>query len=326
MTTIKHVANRAGVSPTTASYALNNRANVKEETRKKVLQAAKELNYIPNRLAQNFRYGRTNTITVVTGESIESGNTFSAEFFGILARAKEKHYDVLVQLITDGNDTKHVQHIFGSQISDGYILLGNKLDFAVEYVTEHKLPSVLLSAHSDFPIAQVNVDGRRGIGTATELAFSLGRKNPAYLMFNEPTTEQQLRKEGFQEVIEAYGLEVEGRIYKLDSHFLQELNAVAETCLKREVDVVICWNDILANGIMNCFLQRGIQIPQQIGITGFDDIAEYSTSLVPLTTIKQLFFDKGKRAFDLLIQQIESGVLNKEKVLLDGILHRRESL
>ena len=326
MITIKHVARRAGVSPTTASYALNNRENVKDETRRKVIQAAQELNYIPNKLAQNFRYGRTNTITVVTGESIELGNTFSSEFFGILACAKERQYDVMVQLITDGNDTKQIQHIFGSRVSDGYILLGNKLDFAVKHVTQNKLPSVLLSDHSECPIAQVNVNGKKGISALTELAFKLKKRNPAYLMLTEGTTEQQLRMDGFLDVIHAHGLDSERRIYKLNDHSPDGLNAVAQSCLENNIDVMICWNDVLANCIMTCLLQKGVQIPQKIAITGFDDISEYNSSLVPLTTVKQPFFDKGKKALDLLIQQIESETLSDEKIFLECILHQRVSL
>ena len=72
MVTITEVAKKAGVSPTTASYALNGRSEVKEKTRERVLKAAKELNYIPNKLAQSFRNGKTNTITVITNEAIES--------------------------------------------------------------------------------------------------------------------------------------------------------------------------------------------------------------------------------------------------------------
>ena len=71
MVTIKEVAKLAGVSPTTASYALNNRPEVKEATRNKVQWAAKQLNYVPNKLAQSIRNGKSNTIMVVTSESID---------------------------------------------------------------------------------------------------------------------------------------------------------------------------------------------------------------------------------------------------------------
>ena len=136
MVTIKEVAKLAGVSPTTASYALNNRPEVKEATRDKVQWAAKQLNYVPNKLAQSIRNGKSNTIMVVTSESIDCGNTFSAEFLGILSGAKQLNYDVLVKLVNSQSIRDNEIDDLTGRFCDGHLLLGNHLDRIAQVLTQ----------------------------------------------------------------------------------------------------------------------------------------------------------------------------------------------
>ncbi len=326
MVTLKQVAELAEVSPTTASYALNHRPEVKEETRRKVIEAARKLNYVPNKVAQNFRNKKTNTITVVTGENIESGNTFSAEFFGILAGAREHHYDVLVKLVgKEYLNQSEISYLLGNKLSDGYLLLGNKLDLIAEYIVENSLNGVLLSSHSDLAISQVNVDGRKWIRKMVDYAFEKGRVKPAYLTYMDRTKEEILRAAGFCDALVCRGMEPKGAIYSCGYHS-EDLESAVDSCIRDHNDILICWNDILALQVIGILRKRKKEIPKDIAVTGFDDNILYGSLIGELTTIHQPFLEKGKSAIELLIREIEGKNQAPRKINLDCFIVSRNSL
>lgn len=325
MVTIKQVAALAGVSPTTASYALNNRPEVKEETRERVFQAAKELNYIPNRLAQSFRNGRTNTITVITNEAIESANTFTGEFFGILAEARANHYDVLVKLLDDREmKPEQVQALFRNRTSDGFIFLGNLPDQYLQIFTECDAHGVLLSAHTKVPMVQVNCDGRKGIYDITKRAVESGRRKPVYLSYGNVTIEEQLRRQGFTEAMISEGVEDEDSIYVCGTEF-QKIKDCIEACLVKGADCFVCWNDILAYTVLDILKQKKISVPQQAAVTGFDDIPPTASEHI-LTTVHQPFLEKGRLAFQLLLAQINNEMCKTGEHFIECEIITRKSL
>ena len=326
MITIKQVAELAGVSPSTASYALNNRPEVKEETVQRVLEAARKLNYVPNKVAQSFRNGKTNTICVITSESIEHANTFSNEFFGILAGAREKHYDVLVKLLEASTDTKQeTLNIMGNRTSDGYILLVNSLDHVAEYVVSNGIKAVLLSSHTQFPISQVNVDGRKWISEMTELVLKSGRKNLAYFTFELLTVEETLRLQGFQSALQKHQI-VNDKFVFCCGYSAEKLENSIENCIQNNIDAIICWNDLLAIQTINALSKMNISVPKDISVTGFDDIVNGIDPLHGLTTVKQPFFEKGREAVRLLISHLNGQQVEPVNQFLDCTIIQRQSI
>lgn len=326
MPTIRDVARLANVSPTTASDALNNRPKVKEETRQVVLWAAKQLNYVPNKLAQSIRNGKTNTIMVLTSENIECGNTFSSEFLGVLAGARAFNYDVLVKLI-DSN-TKSEEEIFnliGNSICDGYLLLGNHLDSVAQVLVKQKSKCVMLSSHSDVPILQVNSDGRKWIRLMTEQVIQRGKHAPAYFCFDEITEEEQLRSLGYQEAISAMLPDFKPSVFECGTNGIR-IEENLKHVLRDGFDAIICWNDVLAMQVVEVLTALGFDIPQQIAVTGFDDSLAYPNPRYQLTTVHQDFQLKGRVAVQKLIEQITSGVAAAEKLFVDCSIIERDTL
>lgn len=325
MVTIKQVAALAGVSPTTASYALNNRPEVKEETRERVFQAAKELNYIPNRLAQSFRNGRTNTITVITNEAIESANTFTGEFFGVLAEARANHYDVLVKLLDDSEMMpEQIQALFRNRTSDGFLFLGNLPEQYLQIFTECDAYGVLLSAHTNVPMVQVNCDGRKGIFDITRKALEAGRKRPVYLAYGNVTIEEHLRRQGFLEAMSEAGMRGTEAVFVCGTEF-QKIKEHVEMCLEKGADCFVCWNDILAYTVLDILKQKQISVPQQVAVTGFDDIPPTARKHI-LTTVHQPFLEKGRLAFQLLLAQINNEMCEKREHFIECEIINRKSL
>lgn len=317
MTTLKAVAKLAGVSTTTASYALNNRPEVKEETKLKVQAAAKQLGYVPNNLAKRFRYSKTHTIMVITSESIESGNTFSNEFYGILAGAREKNYDVLVKLVSSKIvDKFEIENIVGNNLSDGIILLGNHLDGFAQYIVSKEISGVLLSSHTDVPILTINVDGERCSREITEFSFSKGAMSPFYLTYNSDDTEEILRMKGFAEALTKRGVdEIEDRVIFADDYG-RDFHEIVKKIVRLGGDAVICWNDEVAMHVLTEAQKNGVSVPEKLMVAGFDGSFQFSG----LTTIKQNFIEKGRRAVNQLVEQIETGKR------LSGTLHIEASI
>lgn len=302
---IKEVAVAAGVSPTTASYALNNRPEVKEETKRKVREAAERIGYIPNRAAQAFRSGKTNTIAVMTSERIECGNTFSAEFFGVLSCARARHYDVLVKLVgASERDQAGIDRMLGGMMCDGYLLLGNHLDLVAKRILDNGLKGVLLSSHSPEKIAQVNVDGRKWIQEMTRLVFECGRMNPCYISFHLSEKEEKLRAEGFCAAMAERGLDGKARLLTCGTGGRRLKQAISEA-LGMGRDAIVCWNDVIALEVLGFLAEMGRRVPQDVAVTGFDDNG-FMVGLNPtLTTVHQPFEEKGSVATEMLIDLIE---------------------
>lgn len=322
MVTIKEVASLAGVSPTTASYALNNRPSVKPSTRERVCAAAKALNYVPNKLAQSIRNGKSNTVTVMTSENIECGNTFSAEFLGILAGARMSNYDVLVKLVDSNfSSDEEIEHLLGT-FSDGYLLLGNHMDNVAELLIRRNRKCVMLSSHSEVSIVQVNSDGRKWTENLTRHVLQRGRKKPAYFCYELFTKEEKLRCEGYLAAMEAHAFpevficgagaaELEGQISKARA---------------AGYDAIICWNDVLAIQVIEALTAMGCRVPEDIAVTGFDDNLSYPNSLYQLTTVRQEFQTKGRVAIQELIAQIDGNATTSKDVYVECSIIERNTL
>ncbi len=324
MVTITEVAKKAGVSPTTASYALNGRAGVKEETRLHIQEIAKQLHYVPNKLAQSFRNGRSNTITVITNEAIESENTFTGEFFGVLAEARKYHYDILVKLVDNNEMSEHkIQSLFRDRTSDGFLLLGNLPDKYLQCFIESQASGVLLSAHSKSSIVQLNCNGKKGIADITRMALKIGKKKPAYLAYTNITIEEELRRQGFidamKEADKAYN-----DIY-ICGKSVTDITHCVDTCVEKGVDCFICWNDILAYTVIDILKYKKIKVPEQVAVTGFDDILPTARENI-LTTVRQPFFEKGRQALSLLLDHINQGPPDKMEYYIDCEIVTRKSL
>lgn len=324
MATIKQVAALAGVSPTTASYALNNRPEVKQETKDCVLWAAHQLNYIPNKLAQSFRNKRSMIINVITNENIEGHNTFSSELFGILAGAREKGYSILITLSSE-NDCRNPQWIantLGNRFCDGYLVFGNSLDMLIKGIIDSEQKGVLLSSRTDLPFAQINTDGYHAIEEIVQLAVHSGKRRFAYLGCGFHTKEERLRRKAFEETVARLGVQNCG-VYECGDQ-CEALGAQMDVCLQKAPDMIVCWNDIVATSVMTQLRSRSIMVPEKIGVSGMDDIeaaAQYG-----ITTAKQPLFEKGYTAATLLIQMIEEDCVEIRNINLQCKVVKRTSL
>lgn len=327
MISIKTVAKKAGVSPTTASYALNNRAGVKPETVEKVLQAARELNYVPNSLAQSFRNGRSKTIAVITHEDLEDYSIFSLELMGIILEARELNYDVLVKSLPQDSElhTNEILQIINGRKADGVILLGNGFEDLISQFQNEIHKMILLSSHSKFGINEVNVNGEKWIYNITEYLIKKGYSKICYLTFALETTEEINRERGYRKALAAYGLSGNEKIIACGYDGKKIYEMVGALVKMDSPEAIVCWNDLLALQVINSLKDMGKQIPGDIAVTGFDDIIQDLNYVPHLTTVKQPFTEKGRRAMRLLADIIANKVNGPVKQEVECSLVVRES-
>ena len=293
------VARRAGVSPRTVSNVVNEFPLVSDELRQRVLRVIDELGYQPNLVARNLRRGRSGLIGLAVPEL--SAPYFS-ELAGLdIAEARRHSYTVVVEQ-TDGDPDREQQLL--RQNARGHLfdgLIFSPLGLGRDELRRHAgdTPTVLLGEHlEDGPFDHVGLDNVAAARDATAHLIGLGRRRIAAIGDQSlPVGETgQLRSAGYRAALRDGGLRYRPSLVMPASSFHRGSGAQAMTRLldQPEVpDAVFCYNDLLAVGAMQAVLQRGLRIPDDVAVVGFDDIEEARYAFPALTTVAP---DKGALA------------------------------
>ncbi len=324
MATIKDVARAAGVSISTASYALNGKGNVSEATRAKVLEAAKQLNYQKNGLATDLKRSRTRTIALILNDL--SGPYYSELIRGVQATALENGYDLIACSSFGGDDSTAAKFLKEKRV-DGVI------------ISAHNLPDerILESARKGFPVVvldrllkgdhiyNVLVDNEKGGYMATELLIRNGCRNIAYISGPTNSYDHRSRFKGYMRALQDYNLKYPSNL-NLPGWFTIDGGYTATKLLmaQREMpDAIFYANDEMAVGGLKAFKEAGIRVPDEISVIGFDDIflAEYVNP--PLTTVRQPKFELGALAAHLIMQVLEGREIDHEYMLATELVVRK---
>ena len=293
------VARRAGVSPRTVSNVVNEFPLVSDELRQRVLRAISELGYQPNLVARNLRRGRSGMIGLAVPEL---SVPYFSELAGlVIAEARRHSYTVVVEQ-TDGDPGREQQLL--QQNARGHLfdgLIFSPLGLGEAELRRHAgdTPTVLLGEHlEDGPFDHVGLDNVAAARDATAHLIDLGRRRIAAIGDQSRARGEtgQLRSAGYREALRAGGLRYQPSLVVPASAFHRGSGAEAMSRLLDQgtgPDAVFCYNDLLAIGAMQTVLQRGLRIPDDIAIVGFDDIEEARYAFPALTTIAP---DKGALA------------------------------
>ena len=293
------VARRAGVSPRTVSNVVNEFPLVSDELRERVQRAIDELGYQPNLAARNLRRGRSGMIGLAVPEL--SAPYFS-ELAGLVIAEARRHSCTVVVEQTDGDPVRERQLLDRSdsgQLLDGLIFSPLGLGPADLHRDGDATPVVLLGEHiEDGPFDHVGLDNVAAARDATAHLIGLGRRRIAAIgdQSRSPGETGQLRSAGYREALRAGDLRYRASLVVPASSFHRASGADAMDRLLDQPtapDAVFCYNDLLAIGAMHTVLRRGLRIPDDIAIVGFDDIEESRYAFPALTTICP---DKGELA------------------------------
>lgn len=286
--TLKDVAALAGVSIKTVSNVVNGYGFVKPENRRRVEEALAATGYRPNVGARNLRRGRTGFIALIVPE-------LSVPYFGELASriitAAQKHdWNVLIEQTQGVRDReREALASLGPHMVDGAILSPEALTADDLAALPPNVPIVLLGEHSlDTTADHVAIDNVAAAQAAVTHLAALGRRRIAAIGANPRRGTAALRLAGYRAALEAAGLPNDpALIVPADKYHRHEgTRAMAALLdLPEPPDAVFCFNDLLAIGALRAAADRGLRVPDDLAVVGFDDIEEGSYAIPRLTTI-----------------------------------------
>ncbi|AOV08167.1 LacI family DNA-binding transcriptional regulator [Sporosarcina ureilytica] len=300
--TIRDVAKEAGVSVATVSRVLNKNGYVSEESERKVLKAIKKLNYRPNSVARALFHKTSKMIGLIVPD-------ITNPFFPELARAVEDvsmiyGYKVLLGN-SDGNAEKEQTYIdlFNQKYVDGVIMTGHSSERDITLNSD--TPVVVLDRASFSGLPTVTSNNYEGARQATKLLIEKGAENIAHIRGPREITSANDRYRGFIDEIEENNMSC---VIEESAFNLAAAEEVAHTFYDKfpHIDGVFCSNDTIAVGFLKVALKRGIQIPEELQIVGFDGVAFGKMVYPELTTVAQPIYDLGAVASRLLIKLIEN--------------------
>ena len=309
MATLKDVAKKSGVSVGTASAVFNNKNWVKEEVRKRVLQAAEALNYQPNILARNLKTRKSNTIGVVVSDIT---NPFFSEVFSALEKQARKQGFSLLLGNADENPSEGLK-VFNSLVShqvEGAIIIGRVIPEPdiLTAIAGRRIPVIAVEGKYEYEeISTINVDSIAGGFTATKHLLQKNYWPVVYIGGPESETSGSGtgRFQGFLKALESDGK-------KLDNSFICKGNFRFDGGYKALKDLlsqgitpraVFAANDLMAIGAMEAAKEAGLSIPEDIAFVGYDNIPSAAYCSPALSTIPLPMRELGEMAFKLFLDK-----------------------
>lgn len=305
--TLKAVATHLGLTPGTVSAVLNNSSaarSIPEHTRKRILAAARELNYRPNFLARSLRVRRTYTVGVIAEEI---GDAYGgAVVSGIEAYLSENNFFFLT--VAHRHDPRLLSTYSQMLLSrgvEGFITIDTSLS------EEPLLPTVAVAGHQKVEnVTNIIIDHQHAAELALRHLKELGHTRVAFLRGQEKSSDSATRWEAIQEAARKFEIPIRPELViqleGIDS--TPELGyPYGKALLARNTPftALFAYNDISAIGAMRAFQEAGRRVPQDISVVGFDDIAIAAFSIPPLTTVRQPLLKIGRIAAQTLIDRIE---------------------
>jgi LacI family transcriptional regulator, galactose operon repressor len=307
--TIREVARRAGVSTATVSRALNRPEKVRAMTRDRVLQVVRETHFVFDGIAASMISRRSRTIGLIIPTIMNS--IYAASTQSIQRTAQAAGYTVLlgVSEFSPRQEAELAQRLLERR-ADGLILTGgNHHQGLIEKIRTNGVPFLItwkLMRDKDWP--SVSFDNYKAARAAVEFLISLGHRRLGLVCGRTDINDRALdRRQAFEDCLNSHGLAVDpGLIYERD--FEMEEGASAMSAMldtPAPPTAVFCANDIQAIGALALCREKGLSVPGDISIIGFDDLPATSYTRPKLTTVRVPAHDMGRRAAEIMIASIE---------------------
>lgn len=306
------IARLAGVSTSTVSRALSGSSLVNEETRTRVIELARSLKYSINIGAQNLRLKQNRTVGVVVPYDAATRQHLSDPFFlgmlGSLADAlTEQGFDMLISRV-DAETLDAAAQSFDSGRVIGIILIGQwRHHEQLNQLAARQVPIVVWGAQLPQQLyCTVGGDNVAGGRLATEHLLGAGRRRIAFFG-DARLPEVAQRQHGYAQALAVHGLEPDPQLYVAGSFLPQVGAADVEELLGRDTpfDAIFACSDLLAMSAISALRARGIAVPEQVAVVGYDDIELASYFHPPLTTVRQPIRAAGRALVASLLALVD---------------------
>ncbi len=312
MASIKDVAQKAGVSTATVSHVINDTRFVAEETKRKVYDAMKELDYRPNSVARSLRSRKSKTIGLLVPILLDDTSNF---FFmsiaqGIQSYLKDHGYNLIFSNSNENlKDEIEQIKVLNSQFIDGLIIAP----------TNHKYDYLQDGLGQDYPVVYIDrqpniqqgdsilVNNQQGAYMACKYLIKKGHKKIGYISGELGYTTSDERLNGYKEALIETGIDINKHFIKVGiSNFQNGYELTKELVENEEITAIFIANNVLSMGAMGYLQEMKVKVPNQIAIIGYDDYDWTKITNPPLTVIKQPAYEIGKKAAEVLLRRIET--------------------
>lgn len=310
-TTIKDIAEATGVSAMTVSRFFNEPEKLKKKTYEKIKSAVDKMGYEPNHIARLLATNKTNIVCVYIANDIDALHPFTLQSVaGIGERLGEKGYSMLL-----------VRDTYKKKCCDGIIAMGLSGQEEDELMELSERKPVIIFGNSSYKKNWVDINNYKGSYEATEYLIKRGYKKIGNIGITNAQRYPKDRLQGYLDCMDDYNMEiVENSTTRVNNHEDDGYLAAKRIYETTDVDALVCASDVLALGAMRCANEKGIEVPNELGIVGFDGLG-YEKLVTPyITTVQQPVYCAGKKLADSMVQVLETGIYSGTEVLLDTVL------
>lgn len=326
-TTIKDIAKVLGISHSTVSRALTGSKNVSEKTKEEILKAAKELNYIPNMNARSLKLDKAYNIGVFFS-TISNGT--SPFVFQTVINNVYKNIDKKYNVIVKGIDT-YEKNTINTKNYDGILVVSQKTadDYFIEEILEKGIPLVVLNRKVGLDVINVFTDDSMGAFKGVEELIKNGHKDIAIIEGVQNFDSTKMRRKGYLEAFEKYNIELNKNLvvngdFTVKGGYYQAKNIIEK---QEPFSAIFAFNDEMATGAIKALSEKGLKVPEDISILGFDG-NEFSEFISPtITTIKRPIGEISEVSINLLYKLINNrGSIDEKDVYIESKLEIGDSI
>ncbi|MBD3319708.1 MAG: LacI family DNA-binding transcriptional regulator [Chitinivibrionales bacterium] len=317
--TLKDIAEKAGVTAATVSMVINNKPNISEATRKKVLKIARELSYYPNVIARGLATRKSNAIGVIVP------NLASSFVVRILQGIKSTNRDIdyTVQLFdTIGqkeSESQLFQRLARERRIDGIILISALVpEEELHVFKDENVPCILVARECDI-LDSVFVNNMQGARDATSYLIQKGHKSVACVICDKPNVPTQDRLNGYKAALQENGIEYnDSLVYKTDDVAVDNGMQIFDQIRAQAPEttaVFVPAGDMVAIGIIKEAKKQNVIVPDSLAVVGYDDLPAAEVIEPTLTTVRQPKLEMGDYAINMIVDKLEgreSGIKHKE--------------
>lgn len=316
--TIADIARLTGVSQSTVSRALNDSPLISDATKERIRIVAKEHNFQINISASRLRLQHSRTIGVVI-QAFHPGNSFTiTDLFllemlgGISSTLTALNYDLLIVSI-DPQDASWPRQYYDTGRVDGFILLtSTNRQTHIKTLTKMKAPFIVWFMPSpNNNCCYVSNDNFNGGKIATQHLLQKGRRRIAFLGGPAEEIETKQRYSGYESALKESGLGIDSALIRYGAWThesgAEQMKHLLDSAIK--LDAVFANSDLMASGAINVLHERGLRVPQDVSVIGYDDLSIARQTSPGLTTISQKIPLVGELLAQNLIRNIETGTV-----------------
>ncbi|MFA7574288.1 MAG: LacI family DNA-binding transcriptional regulator [Arcobacteraceae bacterium] len=317
---LRVLAAKAGVSINTASRAINDKPDINPLTKEKILRIAREIGYVPNASAVALRTQKTRTLGVIIADN---NNPFYAEVLsGIEAEAKANNYHIiLTNTRRDYQEEENaIELLLGKQVDGLLIAPVQEKNEDIYKLIDSKIPFVVVGRdYEDLSIDAVYSDELKGGYIATEYLIKKGFKNISYIGGYTYKSPARRRLEGYKKALTDYGIAIKENLIKIGDIDIKDGYNQTKDMFDQGINfqAIFAYNDMMAFGAVKAIKERGLEIPGDIGVVGYDNILFSSLVSPPLTTVNLKKDELGRESVRLLLSKINGHRKKNKKIVLD---------